>query len=185
MRSRRRIAWIAALGGLTAALAIAQPAGATHSLGHHWAKDGLARAQIYFVDQTGPSWPVATVTYKWNTAHGVDSYYQTSCPSSQLHCVPVREYSSADGNYGVTYFPNLWNSAGHNRAGVYVRLNNSTARTATQKRKTTCHELGHVLGLDHRAVNGSCLRQGAAPPIATIPDAHDFSMLTSIYNHAS
>jgi hypothetical protein len=156
-----------------------------HYLGHHWAHDGLAHSQIYFVDHTGAKWPVTTATYKWNEAQGVDSYYESSCPGSWLHCVNVSEYNADDGIYGVTYFPNGWDSAGHNYEGVYVQLNNFTVTTSTQARKSTQHELGHVLGLAHRYDNSSCMTQGEAPPISSLPDAHDFDELYQIYNHAN
>lgn len=184
MRSRRAaVALSLVVACLAAVLSVASPVSATHYIGHHWAHNGLAHSQIYFVDHTGVKWPVATATYTWNLARGVDSFYETSCPSSRLHCASVYEYNRNDGNYGVTYFPHLWNGAGHNREGVYVTLNNHTVRTATQARKTTCHELGHVLGLAHRTTNASCMRQGPAPPISLFPDGHDFNELHSIYNH--
>ncbi len=46
----------------------ASPASAYHTLGNHWAHNGLSHSQIYFVDETGAFWPVTTVTYKWNEA---------------------------------------------------------------------------------------------------------------------
>jgi predicted Zn-dependent protease len=66
-----------------------------------------------------------------------------------------------------------------------VRLNNFTARTSTQTRKTSCHELGHVLGLAHRSTNTSCMTQGAALPIVGTTDTHDFDELFSLYHHAN
>lgn len=156
---------------------------ANHYLGHHWAHDGLAHSQIYFVDHTGTKWPVSTSTYKWNEAHGVDSYYETTCPGSWLHCVNVYEYSSNDGLYGETIFINGWDANQHNYEGVTVWLNDYTVTTATQAHKSTCHELGHVLGLAHRFTNSSCMTQGAAPPISVYPDQHDFDELYAIYNH--
>ena len=185
---RRRFVLAALLSSLismTGVLVAASPASANHYIGHHWAHNGLAHSQIYFVDHTGVKWPVSTVTYKWNQAQGVDSYYETSCPGSNLHCVNVREYNANDGLYGYTAFPNGWNASQHNREGVYVELNDHTVTTATQAHKTTCHELGHVLGLDHRSTNASCMTQGAAPPISVYPDSHDFAELQSIYNHAN
>ena len=155
---------------------------ARHYIGHHWAHNGLKNSQIYFVDRTGDKWPVELATYRWNRARNVDSFYQTSCPNRRLHCVDVDEYRTDDGNYGVTYF-NGWNRRNHNRRGVRVRLNNATVRTARQARKTTCHELGHVLGLDHRSTNESCMRQGSAPPISRYPDRHDLRQLRAMYRH--
>jgi hypothetical protein len=187
MRLRRRVlkrTVVATCLATVAVLSTAGTASATHYLGHHWAHNGLAHSQIYFVDHTGAKWPVTTVTYKWNEAHGVDSYYESSCPSTRLHCVHVYEISANNGWYGATFFTG-WNSAAHNYEGVRVQLNNYTVRTATQARKTTCHELGHVLGLAHRAYNPSCMTQGAAPPISMYPDAHDFAELQAIYAHAN
>ena len=105
-------------------------------------------------------------------------------PSRSRNCVHVYEISANNGWYGATFFTG-WNSAAHNYEGVRVQLNNYTVRTATQARKTTCHELGHVLGLAHRAYNPSCMTQGAAPPILMYPDAHDFAELQAIYAHAN
>jgi hypothetical protein len=164
---------------------VASPASANHYLGHHWAHNGLAHSQIYFVDHTGVKWPVTTVVYEWNLAQGVDSYYETSCPARNLHCVNVNEYYVNDGLFGYTAFPNGWDSNQHNYEGVYVELNDYTVRTSTQAHKSTCHELGHVLGLDHRFTNASCMTQGAAPPITVYPDQHDFDELDAIYDHAN
>ncbi|MGX6607701.1 matrixin family metalloprotease [Micromonosporaceae bacterium Da 78-11] len=184
--SRRRLvavlsAVLVALTGVT--VAGASPAYASHVSGRHWAHDGLSHSQIYFVDHTGSLWPVTTSTYKWNEAKGVDSYYVSSCPSSRLHCVDVREYNADDGNYGVTYLS--W--SGVHYTSVRVTLNNRNATNATQRRKTTCHELGHVLGLEHRTVSSSCLRSGNAVTlnISLVPDAHDFTALHDLYAHAN
>jgi hypothetical protein len=191
MRTRGRTARrVLAGGGLATvmALCLGSLAQASHYLGHHWAHNGLAHSQIYFVDHTGAKWPVTTVTYKWNLAQGVDSYYESRCPSTRLHCVHVYEVNRSDGywsqTYGATFF-NGWNSARHNYEGVHVWLNNHTVRTAAQARKSTCHELGHVLGLAHRATNASCMRQGPSPPISQYPDSHDFGELKAIYAHAN
>jgi hypothetical protein len=189
---RRR--WIAALVSLFtvavvgASVGTASPAAANNYEGHHWAHNGLSHSQIYFVDHTGSYWPVNTVTYKWNLAQGVDSYYEwASCPSSSLHCVNVYEYSANDGNYGITYWPNLWDSAGHNYEGQYITLNDYTVTDSTQARKTTCQEEGHVLGLDHQYVTSSCMMQGPALSlgISPYPNQHDFDELFAIYNHAN
>jgi hypothetical protein len=158
----------------------------------HWAHDGLTRSQIYFVDHTGAAWPVATVTYKWNEAHGVDSYYETSCPSASLHCVNVNEYDAAHvpgscpGSatwYGCTVIAPI-DAYNHMRSAT-VYLNNSTVLTAAQHRKSTCHELGHALGLNHNNTNASCMTQGASPPISQYPDQYDFDSLHNLYNHAN
>jgi hypothetical protein len=173
---------------VAALAAAAAPAVASHQGPGHWSRQGLGTAQAYFVDHTGANWPVSTSTYKWNEAVRPRSYYVTSCPSSSLHCIHVREYTNATapsgcaGAFGCTFVPV---GAGNHFGNVRVYLNNTTVNTAYQHRKTTCHELGHALGLDHRFTNDSCMTQGASPPISRFPDAHDFNGLAALYNHAN
>ena len=95
----------------------------------------------------------------------------------------VREYNANDGNYGVTYL----NWSGSHFTSVSVYLNNRTVTNPTQHRKSTCHELGHALGLLHRSQTSSCMRQGNAVTdhISMYPDAHDFNALHALYNHAN
>lgn len=103
----------------------------------------------------------------------------SSCPRSGLICPYVVEYNGASSSpdpacnaaYGCTTRTLLPGSAKHyGTARVY--LNNAKVNTATQARKTPCHELGHVLWLEHRyaGVNTSCMTQGAARPISAYPD---------------
>jgi len=172
------------LVGLTA---VPSPASASHLEGGHWAHDGLAHSQIYFVDHTGAFWPVTSSTYTWNQARGVDSYYVTRCPNSNLHCTDVYEFNDASQDYyGATFLP-LTDSNGHFRWNAAVYLNDATVRNSTQARKTTCHELGHVLGLDHRYTTSSCMMQGdaVAQHISRYPDAHDYDALHSLYAHTN
>jgi hypothetical protein len=169
--------------------AAAEPALASHAGPGHWSRDGLGTAQAYFVDHTGAQWPVSTSVYRWNEATRPRSYYVTSCPSSSLHCIHVRGYNngtapdpSCVGAYGCTFVPV---GAGNHFGNVRVYLNNTTVNTEYQHRKTTCHELGHALGLHHRSTNDSCMRQGTSPPISRFPDDHDYAGLANLYNHAN
>ncbi len=185
---------VAVLVGFLTGLA-AVPAFASHAGPEHWSKDGLAHAQVYIVDLTGADWPVATVVYRWNEANSrtgarFNVYYQTSCPSSSLHCVRVREYtngtapnSSCVGAYACTIRDPA--DANNHQTGVRVWLNNSEVNTAAQHRKTTCHEIGHVFRLTHRSTNNSCMTQGEAPPISQYPDDHDYNALYNLYNHGN
>jgi hypothetical protein len=177
------VAAVAAVIGFNTSSASAGPL-----IGGHWAHDGNTRSQIYFVDHTGPNMPVASTVYKWNEAHGVDSYYETSCPNSRLHCVPVYEYTdtSAGAPYGITYISPT-DGAGHFTGSESVYLNDGTITNATQERKSTCHEEGHVLGLDHQFTTTSCMMQGNAVQqgISMYPNADDFNTLHNLYNHAN
>lgn len=184
----------AVVGFLTGLAAI--PAFASHGGPEHWSKDGLARSQVYVVDLTGPAWPVATVVYRWNEANSrtgarFNVYYQTSCPSSSLHCVRVREYTNASapnaacvGAFACTIRDPA--DANNHQTGVRVWLNNSEVTTAAQHRKTTCHEIGHVFRLaEGRTSDGTCMKQGASPPISQYPDGHDYDALFNLYDHAN
>ena len=56
MRLRRRVlkrTVVATCLATVAVLSTTGTASATHYLGHHWAHNGLAHSQIYFVDHTG------------------------------------------------------------------------------------------------------------------------------------
>lgn len=189
------ITLILTLAGLTTSLAA--PAFAGHGGTDHWSKDGLAHAQIYVVDLTGPDWPVATKVYKWNEAYAlkgakVNMYYETSCPSTNLHCVRVRTYTNGTapnagcvGSYGCTLVSAADSNNHHTLVRVY--LNNTTVTTVAQHKKTTCHELGHVFTLVEKVTpdNGTCMTQGVSPPIAEVPDDHDYSALYTKYNHGN
>lgn len=147
------------------------------------------------VDLTGPNWPVATVVYRWNEAYSrkaakVNMYYETSCPSTSLHCVRVRTYTNATapnagcvGAFGCTIRDPA--DSNNHQTGVRVWLNNSEVNTTAQHRKTTCHELGHVFRLAEKSVpdNGTCMTQGASPPISQYPDEHDYTALKNLYDH--
>ena len=134
---------------------------------------------------------MATVTYKWNEASGVDSNYETSCPNSNLNWVHVRGWADLNpvppacvGANGCTISEVRTNEPNHYKSSR-VYLNPNTVDTDAQARKTTCHELGHVLSLGHLNTNDSCTRQGASPPIDKTPDSHDYSALTNLYDHTN
>ncbi len=183
---------LAILASLALVIATLIPAEASHTGSRHWPKNGLARPQIYFVDHTGPAWPVARSTYKWNEVSGIDSYYETSCPSSGLECVDVYEYTSGNppscdlsGKAFGCYRSGFVSTGSSHMKWAAVYLNETTVAGYDQHRKSSCHELGHVLGLEHRFTNASCMTQGEAPPISLYPDDHDRSSLTSLYNHSN
>lgn len=93
MSARRHLlaATAIALLSLVSMVAGSAPALATPLIGGALGPRRLAHSQIYFVDRTGVNWRVDVSTYKWNEAQGVDSYYETSCPASYVHCVDVVE----------------------------------------------------------------------------------------------
>lgn len=184
MSARQRLlaATLIVLSSLLSPIAGSAPAVATPLIGGHWAHDGLAHSQIYFVDFTGVNWPVDVSTYKWNEAQGVDSYYVSSCPASYLHCVNVVEYSSYDGYYGYVYYI-PYDNAGHYTTTNTVHLNNQLTVSPEQRRSTTCQEQGHVLGLDHSTAADTCMLANTNPSFPQYPNADDFGTLQALYAH--
>lgn len=177
------------LASLAGSVLVASPASANHDLHHHWSANGLAVNQVYFIDHTSAKYPVNQVVYEWNKAVGVNSYYiWKDCPNFSVHCVHVYEQTIPETWYGVTKFPSGWDAWGHNYGGVHVILNNNMIKEAAQARKTTCHELGHALGLDHtRTENSTCMKSGfAGTVISQYPDFHDYDLLRAVYDgHAN
>jgi Matrixin len=148
----------------------------------HWARNGYAHPQVYFIDNTSSAWPVAAAVPPWNQAHGVDSLYRfATCPAAAgIHCV-----TTTNGNFGDTGWDgqtNMQIDANHNFVdGMSIQFNDYYQETASEHRTVTCHELGHALGLDHNSSTNSCMFAGGAPS-ATTPAADDYTLLADIYS---
>jgi hypothetical protein len=59
-------------------------------------------------------------------------------------------------------------------------LNTRYLTYASARRKTACHELGHVFGLEHRNTGRTCMRDGFTTMYGH-PDATDYANLRRIY----
>ncbi len=148
----------------------------------HWTRNGYSHPQVYFVDHSGDAWPVTAAVPVWNRAQGVDSWYRwANCPGKRgTHCVHV--WSDDYGDIGWVGLTNIvWNS---NRdlvdGDVYVLLNDYYSYLgANRRRKSTCHELGHALGMGHNSSANSCLIQGAYEPLW--PNGDDFALIHDVY----
>jgi hypothetical protein len=155
--------------------------------GIHWANNGYAHPQVYFVDHTGAAWPVDVATYTWNQAQGIDSIYVSgSCPGySGTHCANMYDANyGATGWAGLTYTP--VDSHLNIRDGVvYSKFNDyyGVGYTAAEHRQDTCHEQGHVLGLDHNDSTNSCIYYAIISSAPQYPDADDYAVLKSVYSY--
>jgi hypothetical protein len=146
-----------------------------------WSYNGAVRPIIDFVDHSGASWPVGRAVTKWNETSGIDSIYRpasSGCDGAPTHCVNV--YSK---NYGATGWTGLTSRTLYAAQTYYTNatteLNDYYGGTETQKWNTACHELGHVLGLDHNISTTSCLYYAR---ISTkYPNADDFNLLERYY----
>jgi hypothetical protein len=147
----------------------------------HWSRNGYSHPQIYFVDHSGDAWPVTAAVPVWNEAQGVDSWYRWAhCPAvNGAHCVGV-----FSGNYGDTGWVGFTSALIDNNrtfidTSVGVQLNDFYSITAARRRKSTCHELGHALGMGHNWATNSCLISGAYEPQR--PNGDDFALIADIY----
>jgi hypothetical protein len=153
--------------------------------GHRWAANGFEDPAVYFLDHTSSAWPVSAATVTWNKAQGIDSYYRwytNGCPGGGRHCVNLY-----NANYGATGWTGTthWgvDSTGNydNTTNVTVKFNDYYGGTAAQHRNTTCHEMGHALGLAHNYSTASCLYY--ARTSQQYPSSDDFGILPLIYGY--
>lgn len=180
-RRRRWLFPIAALV-MTVSVIVSPAASANNTLagGIHWRRVNTAKAQVYWIDSTGPRWPADVSAVDWNQTSSLGSYWTRSCPGSNVGCVPVSE-----GNYGGTGWVGTTNIT-YDRSTLHItaasiRLNNSYSTTDVQRRHTICQEEGHALGLNHQYASDSCMNDNTFAPLR--PNAHDYSIIRSLYNH--
>lgn len=155
-------------------------AGASHYLGYHWNRVNTAIAQVYYVDHTGPAWPVNSSVVQWNATNRLGVYCRTpsqGCPGSNVGCVHVWEVNTPDPYYGTTSYSG---SGGHfTFAAVY--LNNYYYLDGVGHRHTACQEVGHAFGLSHQYAPDSCMNDSVLN--TQYPNNHDYDQIRAIYNH--
>jgi hypothetical protein len=146
-----------------------------------WPVDGRGNPDIYFINHTSSAWQVSTAASYWDRTTGLNVSSRTAqvgCPVSAIgHCAKV-----FDANYGASGWTGQTsrtvNSSNHITSAT-TKLNDYYRGTAAQHRNTACHEMGHVLGLDHNKSSNSCLY--AARTSVQVPDNNDFSLLEIYY----
>jgi predicted Zn-dependent protease len=118
---------------------------------------------------------------EWARSRRIEVVFVKRCPSS-YDCVKVHQGHSSRRMAGwatLNYDPKTniaWYGSLH--------LNTRYLTSAAVRRKTACHELGHVFGLEHRRTGRTCMRDGF-DTIYAHPDAVDYRNLRRIYAKAS
>lgn len=187
---RSRAGVLAVFCGAMLALGIPGTAWADHGQPWHWSRSNptpTAVAQAYFVDHTGPNWPVFATVFKWdNRPNYYLPYYSSpgSCNSNNLHCIPVRA-----GNYGSTnwygrtvYDVNL--STDHIvHDSMNIKFNEYFSLNANKRESLVCHEMGHGAGPLSEGTNTNSCMFGSDTSWPLNPSSHDFDIIVNKYDH--
>jgi predicted Zn-dependent protease len=177
---------LALLTLVVALLGLTPTASANHYIGYHWRR--AANPKIVDVQQSlQAAWvnPVAAAVADWNKSSVIGmaaSPAPSSTAAARQRCAWIRgAVHLCSGNYGNTGWVGLTNYAvsGRHIIGVRIRLNTPYI-PVRYRQMVACHELGHALGLAHRAQSTSCMKQGVT---REHPDQHDYGELATIYQH--
>jgi hypothetical protein len=117
---------------------------------------------------------------EWARSGRIRIVFVNRCPS-RYYCVKVYDGRSSRNMAGwatLNYDPRTnyaWYGSLH--------LNNRYLTSSATRRKTVCHELGHIVGLGHRTTGRTCMRDGFTT-LYRHPDATDYANLRRIYARA-
>ena len=200
MKITTRVALAAAV-----ALGAVVPASATHSWGgYHWAGNGsnlTLKVNKAITSQWNAS--VDTAIADWNASNELTLTSATSS-ANRRKCNPIAGQilvcNDSYGQRGWLGIASIWLSNGHISQGT-TKLNDSyfnqaQYNTPAWRALVACQEIGHDFGLDHQDEGfgppnlGTCMDYtndpdggGAYGPSNEHPNAHDYAMLNTIYNH--
>ena len=186
------------LVAIAAVLAMALPAGATHSWGgYHWARTANPFT-LKLGDNVSAAWDGSLVTT--SSDWSVSSVLDTKIVSGSTNPRPCKATSgrvevcnAAYGGNGWLGVAQIWISGLHITQGT-VKVNDTYFATTTYdtpawRNLVMCQEVGHTLGLDHQDENfnnanlGTCMDYTNDPSTNQHPNAHDYEELGIIYAH--
>lgn len=178
--------------------AFATPAHAAHTWGpYHWARKANPFT-LKLGDNVTSSWDayLLAAAADWNTSSVLDVsiVYGGKNPKT---CRP--SYGRGDvcnakyGFNGWLGIAQIWVSGDHITQGT-VKVNDtyfttSSYNTPEWKTLVMCQEVGHIFGLGHQDENidnadlGTCMDYTRNPSANQHPNAHDYSMLETMYAH--
>ena len=192
-----------------AALAALTPAIASHSWGgYHWAGDGQ-NLTLRVNTATTAVWntSITDAISDWNQSTEL-TLNRASSSANTKKCSPIAGQilvcNAAYGNRGWLGIASIWLSNGHISQGT-TKLNDSyfnsgQYNTPAWRALVACQEIGHDFGLGHTNEifnnynDGTCMDYTNAPDGGVVggfnygpnnrhPNAHDYNMLNTIYNH--
>jgi len=146
----------------------------------HWYRGANAQVTVY-VERTrvgATNWSyVKRAGIEWARSSRIRVVFVNRCPS-RYYCVKVYEGSSTRplAGWATLNYDLKTNIAWYGS----LHLNNRYLTSASARRKTACHELGHAFGLGHRRTGRTCMRDGFTTMYGH-PDATDYANLRRIY----
>ena len=183
-----------------AAAALTTPASATHSWGgYHWAStsnpftlklgDNVDSSWDAYLVTTSADWTASSVLNTQIVAGG------TKPRSCRATTGRVEICNASYGNTGWLGIASISITSGNHISSGTVKQNDTYFKTASYntpewRNMVMCQEVGHTLGLDHQDEAfdnpnlGTCMDYTNDPSTNQHPNAHDYEMLVSIYNHA-
>ena len=181
---------------LAVALIVPTSAFASHSWGsYHWSKSGSA-VTLVLGDATSGVWDthLRNAEADWDQSSVLTLSVGTSSANPK-NCRPtagrVEVCNAKYGANGWLGLAQIWLSGGHISQGV-AKMNDTYFMNEAEKRHVMCQEVGHTFGLGHTSEDGSsqntCMdyyqNQSDSDMTSTRPNAHDYSLLDSIYSHS-
>ena len=178
---------------------IAAPVMATHSWGgYHWKRTTNAELAIPVGDNVNATWQSAfdTAVADWNVSNVIQSPVVAGTLNPKTCKAVAGTIQVCNASYGRTGWLGIASislSGGHISQGT-TKLNDTYFNTAQYntpawRALVTCQEIGHDYGLDHQdevfdnANLNTCMDYTNLPASNQHPNAHDYSMLSDIYNH--
>lgn len=160
-------------------------AGAGHRFGGHW-RDAGGEVNVRFIDSAQDSWTTVMLAAaaEWSESDAVNAVIEPGSDARDVRrkCPPATgAVRICNFNYGATGWVGYTTAVVKGKHFVRVSIKLNSTYLGKKNRKVMCHEMGHGLGLGHRAEPSSCMKQGSAQ---AHPDGHDYRMLERIYSHS-
>lgn len=180
------------------AVAFSGPVLATHSWdGTHWLRTSNSELVVPVGDNVDDRWDkyLRAAVVGWNKSTVIQSpIVPGKTPPAKCRMVPgtIQVCNFAYGPTGWLGLASIVLSNNHISAAT-AKMNDTYANTSnntpTWWHYVMCQEIGHGYGLDHQDENsnnpnlGTCMDYPADPKGNDQPNAHDYEMLLTIYNH--